>query len=342
MRKTSFIVSALVLAGIALIAALLLLRPAAPQLAETVAPPTASAPKLSGNVSTPVPTLTPEQNPTVEPTLEPTPEPIPAARQFDGERAFADVEYQVALGPRLPGSEAHARAVDWMLAELNAAGWEAEVQEAEMMGHQIRNVVARRGQGARWIVLGAHYDSRFWADDDPDPDNHRQPVPGANDGASGVAVLLELARTLPLELDKEIWLVFFDAEDQGRIPGWDWILGSRAFADALQDLPDAAVVVDMIGDADLNIYMEGNSDPDLTREIWVKAAELGYGEQFIPEYKYTMLDDHIPFVERGISSVLLIDFDYPYWHTLADTPDKVSPFSLQAVGDTVTAWLIEY
>jgi glutaminyl-peptide cyclotransferase len=287
---------------------------------------------------TPVPQISPLPTTTVEPLPEPSPTPV----GFNAERAFADVEYQVSLGPRLPGSEAHAHAVEWMVAELEAYGWQTEVQEAEMLGHPIRNVIGKRGSGSQWIVLGAHYDSRFWADEDPDPANHFEPVPGANDGASGVAVLLELARVLPDELDKEVWLVFFDAEDQGRIPEWDWILGSRAFVDSLETLPDIALVIDMIGDADLNIYKERNSDPEITKQLWSIAADLGYAEQFIPEYKYTMLDDHIPFIERGIPSVLIIDFDYPYWHTLEDTPDKVSPQSLRAVGETVLEWLLVY
>lgn len=275
--------------------------------------------------------------PTEEASLTPTPQP----ERFNGKRAFFYVETQVAFGPRLPGSEAHAQAVDWMISELANAGWQTELQETEMMGHPIRNVIAKRGQGESWIVLGAHYDSRFWADEDPDPANHREPVPGANDGASGVAVLLELARTLPSNLEKEIWLVFFDAEDQGNIPDWDWILGSRAFVDSLEQTPDLAIIVDMIGDADLNIHKEKNSDAGLTRQIWDVAAGLGYAEQFIPDYKYSMLSDHTPFVQRGIPAVLLIDFDDPYWHTIADAPDKVSAYSLQAVGDTLTAWLLD-
>jgi glutaminyl-peptide cyclotransferase len=264
--------------------------------------------------TTTAPTTSPTQ--TLSPTAIPSSTPTPAG--FDGQRAYADVEYQVLLGPRLPGSDAHAQAVEWMLAGLDAAGWENEVQETEMMGHPIRNVIARRGSGSQWIIIGAHYDSRFWADEDPDPANHRQPVPGANDGASGVAVLMELARTLPDDLDKEIWLVFFDAEDQGRIPDWDWILGSRAFVDSLEREPDVALVVDMIGDANLTIYMERNSDPDLTQQIWEIAAGLGYGEQFIPEYRYAMLDDHTPFSSAAfrlyLSSTLI---------TLTGIPSKI-------------------
>jgi glutaminyl-peptide cyclotransferase len=321
--------SAFLLIGLA--AAVLWMRPNSPKDAPS---PTFTQTVSSTTAHTAVPATALTSSPTPEASLQP--------EEFDGQRAYADVEYQVALGPRVPGSEAHAEAVEWMLASLDAAGWEAQVQDAEMMGHPIRNVVARRGNGSNWIIVGAHYDSRFWADEDPDPANHREPVPGANDGASGVAVLMELARTLPKDLDTEIWLVFFDAEDQGRIPGWDWILGSRAFVDALEAEPDVALVVDMIGDVDLNIYMERNSDLDLTQEIWAIAAELGYGDLFIPEFGYGMLDDHTPFIERGIPAVLIIDFDYPYWHTLEDTPDKVSPDSLQAVGDTISAWIIGY
>jgi Zn-dependent M28 family amino/carboxypeptidase len=101
------------------------------------------------------------------------------------------------------------------------------------------------------------------------------------------------------------------------------------------------VIVDMIGDADLNIYKEWNSDPKLTNEIWEVANNLGYENKFIPDYKYSMLDDHTPFLEAGIPAVDLIDFDYPYWHTVHDTPDKVSAESLQSVGETLHAWIMQ-
>jgi Zn-dependent M28 family amino/carboxypeptidase len=205
----------------------------------------------------------------------------------------------------------------------------------------IRNIVAKRGNGHPWVLLGAHYDSRFVADHDPDPAKQTQPVPGANDGASGVAVLLELARVLPPDAPGQVWLAFLDAEDNGRIEGWDWILGSRALAQQFHgnvDKPDAVVIVDMIGDADLNIYREQNSAPALTDQLWQQAADLGY-TQFINQPKYRMIDDHVPFIEAGIPSVDIIDFDYPHWHTTADTLDKISATSLDAVGDTVQAWL---
>jgi glutaminyl-peptide cyclotransferase len=258
--------------------------------------------------------------------------------KFDGERAYADVGTQVAFGPRTPGSAGHTEVQKWMHAELEKAGWVVEVKETTAMGHPIQNIIAKRNDEHPQIILAAHYDTRFFADNDPDPANQSKPVPGANDGASGVAVLTELARTLPQDI-VPVWLVFFDAEDQGRFDGWDWILGSRAFVKELQFRPQAAVIVDMVGDGDLNIYMEKNSDATLRAEIWDTAAKLGYQENFIPEEKYSMLDDHTPFLEAGIPAVDLIDFDYPYWHTTQDTPDKVSAQSLKVVGETLWTWV---
>src|SRR5512143_60610 len=257
---------------------------------------------------------------------------------FDGQRAYEDVKTQVAFGSRVPGTEGHARVEKWIGEELTKAGWQVEVQQTEALGHPVHNIVAKRSDASPQIVIGAHYDSRMFADHDPDPAQHSKPVPAANDGASGVAVLLELARSLPKET-VPVWLVFFDAEDNGRIEGWDWILGSREFVKNNSSIqPRAAIVVDMIGDADLNIYKERNSNPTLTDAIWAVAKGLGYERQFIPDYKFSMIDDHTPFLEAGIPAVDIIDFDYPYWHTVQDTPDKVSAESLQAVGATLRAW----
>jgi Zn-dependent M28 family amino/carboxypeptidase len=265
-------------------------------------------------------------------------------KEFNGEKAFADVQYQVNLGPRKPGSPSHDQEVGWIQSQLTQSGWLVEQQNTQRMNHPIQNVIGKWGQGSPWIIVGAHYDSRLVADQDPSLTNRTLPVPGANDGASGVAVLLELARDLPSHLgnqgDKgQIWLVFFDAEDNGEIPGWDWLLGSQAFIDSLPSKPDAAIIIDMIGDKDLNIFKEKNSNSQLTDEIWSQAANLGYSAQFISRYKYSMVDDHTPFLNAGIPAIDIIDFDYPFWHTRSDTSDKVSAQSLKAVGDILLAWL---
>ena len=259
---------------------------------------------------------------------------------FDGQRAYSDVQTQVAFGPRIPGTTGHDQVREWIRSELEAAGWQVEEQVSESLGHPIRNIVAKRNPEAPQIVIGAHYDSRMFADQDSDPVNRTKPVPGANDGASGVAVLLGLARSLP-EDSLPVWLVFFDAEDNGNIEGWDWILGSREFVKNNPIRPRAAIVVDMIGDADLNIYRELNSNEAITDEIWKAARDLGYGDKFIDTGKHSMLDDHTPFLEVDIPAVDIIDFDYPYWHTIQDTPDKVSADSLKVVGDTLLAWVMQ-
>lgn len=265
--------------------------------------------------------------------------PVQVPETFNGHRALADVETQVAFGPRIPGFPGHAQVQEWMRTELSLAGWDTRIQSTKMLGHPIQNIIASRGNEDPKIILGAHYDSRMFADNDPNPANHTQPVPGANDGASGVAVLLELARVLPNDTIP-LWLVFFDAEDNGRIQDWDWILGSQAFVAEMDFRPEAMVLVDMIGDADLNVYIERNSDPKLVAEIWETANELGYGNSIIPEPKYSMLDDHTPFLKAGIPAVDIIDFDYPHWHTIADTPDKVSAQSLEIIGETLQTWLV--
>lgn len=259
-------------------------------------------------------------------------------KPFDASHAYQDVVNQMQFGPRIPDSDAHQAALNYISAELQKAGWQVEVQSSTYENHPVENIFAKRSNSVSPIILGAHYDSRMHADQDPDLALRSQPVPGADDGASGEAVLLEIARVLP-QSDQNVWLVFFDSEDQGNIDSWDWLLGSTVFANSLRVTPKAVVIVDMIGDANLNIYREISSTKSLTDQIWQTAGELGYSNYFIDQEKYTMLDDQTPFLERGIPAVDIIDFDYPYWHTTADTLDKVSAASLDIVGNTLLAWL---
>ena len=269
------------------------------------------------------------------PTLTPLP------RTFQGDLAYAWVERQCDLGYRITGTEENRQAGDLFIAELRALGWEVREQQFTYRDTPVRNILAWRGTGPA-VLLGAHYDTRRAADEE-DP---TVPVMGANDGASGVAVLLELARALDEEqLTNQLYLAFFDAEDNGHLDGWEWIVGSTYLAQHWgeeHEAPlEAMVLVDMIGDADQQIYYERNSNPALSETLWGIAAELGYSDRFIPQPKYTMLDDHIPFAQRGIPAVDMIDFDYPYWHTTQDTRDKISAESLAAVGRTLEVWLEE-
>jgi Zn-dependent M28 family amino/carboxypeptidase len=249
---------------------------------------------------------------------------------------------QVALGPRPTGSEAGWATGDLIISELERAGLAAESQEFFFKGVRGRNIIGKIAGEGPIIILGAHYDTRPAADQDPNEAQRETWIEGANDGASGVAVLLELARVLePDKLKNEVWLAFFDAEDRGRLEGWPFSVGARYMAENLTVNPQSVIVIDMIGDADQQLYYEQNSDAALSQEIWAVAAELGYADNFIAEPKHTIIDDHIPFLERLIPAVDIIDFDYPYWHTVEDTADKVSPESLERVGRTLEVWLEE-
>lgn len=255
-----------------------------------------------------------------------------------------DLSFQVKCGPRVPGSACHQKIQDWIISSLNEYHWQVEPQPFFYGSLSGTNIRAQYGTGEGLILIGAHYDSRFTSDQEAQADLRSQPVPGANDGASGVALLLHLAREIPHRIhegQKTIWLVFFDLEDNGNYPGWDWILGSTAFANNLSSTPEAVVVVDMIGDKDLNLHYERNSSVELNQAIWNTAHRLGYEKHFSTEFKYRMIDDHLPFVQRGIPTALLIDFDYPYWHTTQDTLDKVSSESIYIVYDTLIHWLEE-
>ena len=258
---------------------------------------------------------------------------------FSGRRAYAHVTAQMELGPRVTGTAANAAAGNYIADQVKTAGWSVEFQSFVYQGTPARNVVARANVGkGPVVILGAHYDSRRRAD--RDPVHVTEPVPGADDGASGVAVLLELARTLDRQkIPNELWLAFFDAEDNGGLDGWDWIVGSTYMADHLTVQPEAMILVDMVGDADQRFYFDSNSDPGLSAQVWATAARLGYGEHSIPVARWAMTDDHLPFAQRGIPALDIIDFDYPYYHTTADTADKVSAQSLERIGRVLEAFL---
>ncbi len=267
--------------------------------------------------------------------------PAPSAtppKLFDGQRALERVGAQMAFGDHSPGTPGHAEIQRWITGELESAGWTAGAQTFSYRGVSLSNLVGTSSEaGSPYVVLGAHYDNRPVADQAAVPDPG--PVPGANDGASGVAVLLGLADVLPpAQLGCRLDLAFFDGEDSGNLNGWDWVVGSTYMAQRLEQPPDRVVVVDMVGDSDLQLYYESNSDSAMRVAIWQTASGLGYSS-FIPQFKYSMIDDHTPFLNQGIPAVDIIDFDYPYWHTPQDTLDKVSAASLEAVGRTLQAWL---
>lgn len=263
----------------------------------------------------------------------------PLFEQFNPTNAMSNIETQVSFGPRYPGSSGHQKEIIWIQNQLTRMGWKTEEQSFFYQKMKITNILAKSNSNGKLILIGAHYDTRQYADQDPNIENRNSPVPGANDGASGVAVLLELARIIVKDHRNIYWLMFFDAEDQGQIQGWDWIIGSSHFVQTLDIKPDDVLIVDMIGDQNLNIYKEGFSEQNIQSELWKSASNLGYLNYFKPEIKYFMIDDQKPFFDKGMSSALLIDFEYPFWHTTADTIDKISQTSLQIVGSTILDWI---
>jgi hypothetical protein len=268
----------------------------------------------------------------------------PATIPFDGERAFGYLEEQVAFGPRVPGTAAHDSARDWIVARLREHTAQVSFQQftgrADGRETAMQNILCSFfPENPNRVLLCAHWDSRSRADRDPDPANHDEPVPGANDGASGVAVLLEAAAVIAAhEPDVGVDIVFFDGEDDGEYGlNETWLLGSRHFARAMPAgyRPSYAVLIDMIGDRDLRLSRDSSSEfaaPVVWGRVLDRCAELGIPVDSRP---ISVLDDHIPLIERGIPAVDLIDFEYPYWHTVSDTPDKCSAESLEKIGRLV-------
>ncbi len=262
---------------------------------------------------------------------------------YDAELAFSFLEKQCEFGPRPPGSEAHEAMRDWLVGVLQEHADEVSVQRFTALdteGNEVvlSNVIASFRMDARERVLfGAHWDTRWIAEHDPDESKRGTPIMGANDGASGVAVLLGLAVMMSDRSPKiGVDLVFFDGEDGGKGGGFDdFCVGSTFFAGRMGDYaPVYAVVVDMIGDSDLAIPVEPNSMsacPSVVRTIWEAAERVG-ATSFTEEMGTAMFDDHIPLIRAGVPAALIIDFDYTYWHTTEDTQDKCSPESLWEVG----------
>ncbi len=271
--------------------------------------------------------------------------------EFDGEAALGYVEAQVRFGPRVPNTEGHRRTGDWILEQLKARAdtvWVQEFKHVTVQGDTLlmRNFIGSfRPELADRILYVAHWDTRPIADYNP-PNRRDQPIPGANDGASGVALLLGVADALrrrPPALGVD--LLFVDGEDYGDFSlGKDVLIGSRYYASQVRQdrLPLFAVVFDMVGDRDLTILQEGHSvrrAPEVVERVWNKAKELGYERFFRPTVGGAITDDHLPLLDAGIRAINVIDIDYEYWHTTEDTIDKVSPRSLKIVGDVAVALL---
>jgi hypothetical protein len=292
------------------------------------------------------------------------------APEFMADSAMSYIEAQCAFGPRTPGSSAHEACGNWIVRRFQQLGAEVNEQRTELRGYDgqllpCRNISARLNPEATdRVLLTAHWDSRAWADNDPDKANHKTPVMAANDGASGVAVMLEIARAMTTQqLDCGVDFVCFDLEDQGT-PQWAepddsnpeiidegdyWCLGSRYWAEAAFAsgyTARYAINLDMVGGRGARFQMEAFSlhyASPLVNMIWHLAEQIGYGDYFPLRKSGYVTDDHLPINQLArIPAVDIIPHHSdgrssfgPTWHTVHDTPDAIDPSVLKAVGQTL-------
>jgi Zn-dependent M28 family amino/carboxypeptidase len=277
--------------------------------------------------------------------------------KFDGRRAYSLLKKQCNLGYRYPGSKGSELCIDFICDELKKLNITVKKQNfsafSPLMKRDVEcvNIIGIYDGDTSTsdiLALSAHFDTRPVAEKDPDPAMRSTPIIGANDGASGVALLLELARILEKrKYPGKILFLFWDMEDSG-IPGSSdgWCLGSEYFADKfLVEYPiSAGINFDMIGDRDLKIQPELSTyrfAPEMTASFWGLAEKKAPFQFSGHPLEYSIIDDHTPFLSRGIPYINLIDFDFSYWHTQEDTPDKCSPISLQIVGNIAVEYIFQ-
>jgi len=281
---------------------------------------------------------------------------------FDADSAYIFVSRQVEFGPRVPNSEAHKKCGDYLISELTRFGASLFVQEATLTAYNgtkldSRNIIGSYNpENKKRVLLFAHWDSRPYADEDPDPANHHTPIDGADDGASGVGALLEIARQIN-QKDPGIGIdiIFFDAEDYGE-PAFSktnkedtWALGSQFWAKnphVKNYRAEYGILLDMVGAKDATFFKEGYSvkyAAPIVEKIWSTARNLGYGKFFINSPVGAITDDHIYVIQgRNIPCVDIINYNPEneksfgdYWHTVNDTMENIDTETLKAVGQTV-------
>jgi glutaminyl-peptide cyclotransferase len=276
----------------------------------------------------------------------------PTVPAFSGERAFAYLVKQTEFGPRNPNSAGHRACLTYLAATLREFADDVQLQPFTAQGYNealaLTNIIARfKPESPNRILLCAHWDTRPRAENDTNKQRRNQPILGANDGASGVAVLLEIASLLkkqppPIGVD----IVLFDGEDYGLEGDLSkYFLGSRFFAanKPADYNPRFGILLDMVGDTFLDLPKEYHSvqfAPDIVKMVWDKARALGF-TQFLDEVGEAVNDDHLPLNEAGIKTIDIIDFNYPdpshrYWHTHDDVPKNCSAESLEVVGTVLT------
>ena len=295
--------------------------------------------------------------------IEQSQAPLVVAPSFNADSAYHYTAEQVAFGPRVPNSEAHRACGDWLESELERFGAQVKAQHVTLRAYDgtilaARNIIGSfKPESNKRVLLCAHWDSRPWADADPDKKNHRTPILGANDGASGVGVLLEIARQLQIQpAEIGIDIIFFDAEDYGTHAADDdestegsitWCLGSQYWArvpHTTNYMARFGILLDMVGGKDARFHREGVSDDfakHIVDKVWAAAHASGNGQWFPYADGGQITDDHLPInLIARIPCIDIIGFYpetgfAPTWHTMDDTMDNIDPAVLRAVGQTV-------
>ena len=287
----------------------------------------------------------------------------PPLANFNADSAYSFIQKQVDFGPRVPNTEAHKAAGNWLSDKLRGYGLNVIEQKANLKAFDgtmlnARNIFAQYNPDKKErVLLLAHWDCRPWADMDPDPAKKESPIDGANDGASGVGVLLEIARQLSQnKLDKGVDILLVDAEDWGTEGDDDsWALGTKYFAEnppVKGYSPVYAVLLDMVGGENAIFcreYFSEKAAPSLAEKIWQTAASLGYGNLFLNRLGSAVLDDHVQLIRAGIPAIDIIEYNpesengfNAHWHTASDNMDGISKKTLEAVGNTLMLWINKY
>jgi Zn-dependent M28 family amino/carboxypeptidase len=277
-----------------------------------------------------------------------------SASEFDGSAAYRYLIAQCDLGPRVPNTPAHRQALALIARTLDSLGIAVEKQDFLVKDPyssdtlRMTNVIGRINPGKNnRLLFCAHWDSRPRCEMDADSGKRALPLLGANDGASGVAVLLQLANELVAQrVERGVDLAFLDGEDWGEPGDLDYYcLGAKEFARrADAKVYDYGVVLDLVGDKDQRFLKEAYSvryEGKLVDKIWGRAAQLGMSATFDPRISQPIYDDHVPLLAASIKTINIIDFEYPWWHTTQDTPDKCSAESLERIGKLVLSLVVD-